>query len=646
MKAIFQDRAARPRATALRALAALAILGTLLLPLSCGKRVFSATLSGYVDEQGADPGSAGAGVNGAEVRVYLERPETGTEENYLVKTSTMTSGNQGGYWSHKVMWENWFPKFPDEGDSGTLYVSVRRPGYFPRVVAVSGILSDSTNVVPTIELERIKMASLRGRVVNGSGQGVNGVSLTLDLQSTQAVRDYVATTATDQGEPGYFEFTDIAWIDPDSLIAAEARGLPSASARSIADGAATETARLYVDDAAWFGQQYGEASPLALSLASGEDRDISATTPIVALSAAFSREIVEGRVTDSGGSGINGVAVALDLASNGTGVDYGATTMRLTEKTGQEDGWYRFSKIAWTDSVPEHPDGNPSGDSEAVAVYVNDDAYASAVTAAAPLSASVPSDPAGTAPAAFSLGSAMVAQRAAFRVALIEGRVTDGSGNGLNGITVNLDLGSTQAATDASAATREIGGQAGRFQFTDVSWRDKTPESPERESALLSVAEGDWDALSMSLQLAPDTSVTGGTAVAFTATRRTAWSYRATLSGRVLLRYGSGAGIQISGLSGVWVSLSAGANGALLSSSVPSAGISAQTAADGSYSFTIDWTRSSAFAPTGPGGGDVFNAHLAFTDLQGATADPGPVDIQAQSWAQTTGVPDLFYDAP
>jgi hypothetical protein len=609
------------------------------LALSCGNRFFSATLSGYVRETGADPGTEGAGIDGAEVRVYLTAPTTGLEEGYVVKTSTMTSGNQSGYWSHKVMWENWTPSFPDEGDSGAVWVSVRRPGFFPDIIEVSGILSDANNVIPTIELERILMSSLRGRVVNSAGQGLNGVRLVLDLSTTAATDDYAATTATDDGEPGYFQFDDVAWIDADSLPAAA-----FSAARAIAAGAATETAYLRVDDPAWFGAVYDAATPLALTLNSGEDRDISAT-PIVAASADFERGVIEGRVVDSTGAGVNGASVSLDLGSNGVGADYTATTMRLVSHVGQEDGWYRFTNVSWTDPSPEHPAGDPAGDEERAAIYPNDADYASAVSAEEPVFALVPSDPEGT-QAAYSVSQSITVQRAAFLVPLVEGRVTDGA-NGLNGITVRLDLESTGSGTDATAVTREIGGVTGRFQFSDIAWTDSSPENPELERALVSIDEGDWTGTSQSLSLSPGVSVTGGTALQLVTARRTTWQYTATVSGRILLRYDTGAGLDVRGLSGVWVRLADdGTNGVLLSSSIPAAGVQTQTAADGSYSFTLTWSRAAGFVPAGPNGGDDLSVTLAVDDLNAATADPGPVSIAAQSWSQATGVPDLFYDAP
>jgi hypothetical protein len=611
-----------------------------LLPLSCGNRFFSATLSGYVRESGADPGTQGAGVNGAEVRVYLTEPATGLEEGYVVKTSTMTSGGQDGYWSHKVMWENWTPSFPDEGDSGIVWVSVRRPGFFPDIIEVSGILSDANNVIPTIELERILMSSLRGRVVNSAGQGLNGVRLVLDLSTTETTDDYAATTATDEGEPGYFRFDDLSWIDADSLPAANA-----SAARAISGGTATETAYLRVDDPEWFGASYDAATPLALTLNSGEDRDISAATPIIAESADFERALIEGRVVDSSGAGVNGVGVSLDLGSTGVGADYTATTMRLASHVGQEDGWYRFANVAWTDPSPEHPAGDLLGDAESAAIYPNDVDFASASSAEEPVFALIPSDPEGT-QAVFSVAQAITVERASFFVPLVEGRVMDGA-NGLNGITVRLDLESTGSGTDATAVTAEIGGLAGRFQFTDVSWTDSSPESPERERVLVSIAEGDWTGTSLSVDLAPDVSLTSGTALQLATTRRTTWQYAATVSGRVFLRYDTGAGLDISGLAGIWVRLvDDGTNGILLSSSIPAAGIQIQTAADGSYSFNLTWSRSADFLPAGPNGGDDFSVTLSVDDLNAATADPGPVSVSAQSWTQNTGVPGLFYDAP
>jgi hypothetical protein len=99
-------------------------------------------------------------------------------------------------------------------------------------------------------------------------------------------------------------------------------------------------------------------------------------------------------------------------------------------------------------------------------------------------------------------------------------------------------------------------------------------------------------------------------------------------------------------MGGVNVSLSPGANGSLLSSSIPAGGLIVQTANDGSYYFSIDWSRASDYVPSGPNGGDVFLCDISVDDLQAGTSDPGPLSIEARSWSQTTGVPDLYYEAP
>jgi hypothetical protein len=748
------------------ALAALTLSAT-----SCGKRFFSATLAGYVREAGADPGSPGAGIDDAEIRVYLEEPASGTEPDYLVKTASLTSGGQSGYWSHKVMWENWLPRFPDEGDAWTFYVSVRKPGYFPRIVAVSGILSDATNVIPTIELRRISMASLRGRVVNRFGQGLDGVRVVLNLASTDAEEDYVATSASDDGETGYFEIQDIAWLDPDSLPAASVRAIGADDpARAIgADGSATEAAFLYIDDPAWYGRDYSKASPLALTLRSGQSSDISATTPLMALSASFTREIVEGQVLDAAGAGINGVRISMDLESTAAGADYSVNTVHIEDRT-PPDGWYRFERISWTDREPEHPALDTLGDIETIRIYLDDPAYASLTSAEDPLTLSLPSDPEGQAVAAFTVPAAqaitavstdfkvpelrgrvvdstgawlnglrvaldlqstsaspdmramtatvdgapgtfvfkniawsdslawkaeanpadwatdtedaavylddasygsdtdslkplrfilssgtvstapsfIVAYRTSFSAPYLRGRLLNESNVGLNGIRVSIDLESTGVGEDYSAVTADFnpgtGSEAGWFQVTDVAWTDDEPEDPEIERVLVSVPEGDWEALAYSAELSP------GTGLVLTglprAARRSSWSYTATVSGRILLRKSTSTDLKLQGMGGVNVSLSPGANGSLLSSSIPAGGLIVQTANDGSYYFSIDWSRASDYVPSGPNGGDVFLCDISVDDLQAGTSDPGPLSIEARSWSQTTGVPDLYYEAP
>ncbi len=642
--------------------AALVTLAFSLLSLSsCGNRFFTATVSGYVRESGDQAGSAGAGINGAEIRVYLKAPTADSQDDYLVKTSTMSSGGQDGYWSHKIMWEAWFPKFPDSGDSGTVYVWVKRPGYFPVIIAASGILSDSTNVLPTIELERIAMSSLKGRVTNHFGQGVDGVRLALDLDySVEEGADYYATSAQNADGSGYFEFSDIGWIDPDSVPAVDSpsaaqreRANPSLNQRSISpDGLASAAASLYVDDPAWYGAAYRADAPRRLNLVSGSVLDFSASTnpadAFVAYKADFTRKTIEGRVVDSLGNGINGIGLSLDLVSSGEGADYLARTSYLGDKpVGQRDGWYRFTQVAWRDRSPEHPASDAYGDIEEIKIFVDDGDWASAVDVNNPLVVALPSDPEGQTETDFSVPSSILASSASFFVSLVEGQLSSG-GSGVNGVRLVLDLGSTAAAEDYVFVTRDIGGQAGRFQFTDIAWLDKSPESPEIEAAALRLPAGDWEALNYGFSLTDGLSLSGGSSLAIPLVRRAVWSYTATLRGRVMLRSATSSGISTQPLAGIPISLSDSGNGALLSSSIPSAGSTVQTDLNGSYSFTVSWTREPSFVPTGPGGGDSFLVDLAIgSDGDAGTTDPaGFIDLSLSSWDSPTQAADRFFVIP
>lgn len=186
---------------------------------SCGGRYYSATISGYVNESKLDTNGNTVGVNGAQVSIYLVDPALNAKAVPSIVTSSMTSGNNAGYWSHKVMWQTSTPSFADEGDSGTVWVKVMSKGYFPQTVKVSGILSDASNVVPTVALVKIVTTELKGRVVNKDGAGVNGINVILDLMSTTDNKaDYAATTATVDGVMGVFTFSDIAWQDRKSVV--------------------------------------------------------------------------------------------------------------------------------------------------------------------------------------------------------------------------------------------------------------------------------------------------------------------------------------------------------------------------------------------------------------------------------------------
>jgi len=463
-----------------RLAAALLSTAALLALSACGSRTYSATVAGYVKSSTVNTDGTQDGINGATVYVYTVDPGTDATAEALARTSTMTSGGNDGYWSHKIMWTTTSPLFGDEGDSGTVWVKVMRKGYFPKTAQVAGILSDSSNVVPTIEMDAIYTTELKGKVVNENGVGVDGVAVVLDLMSTTDTKaDYTATTATTDGELGVFTFSDVAWGDADSIPADKAaailalRGrLKAASARAITtDGTtttATETCKLYVDDTAYYSDAYNEEdrdSQTAFTITSGVDSDIRTAQPITVRSTTFTVPIVKGRVVDSSGAGVNGVTIALDLPiTTDTTPDATVTTATLGS-----DGWYQFENVSWTDSNPTHSASGTYDDKVTANVYLDDGTRYSANDSDNPISITVTSGASST------VSSNIVVGSAEFTMSTVKGKVVlKGTSTGQNGVTVYLEL---SDASTVNTTTTTIDGTDGIFKFSNVEWTDTEPEA-------------------------------------------------------------------------------------------------------------------------------------------------------------------------
>jgi hypothetical protein len=173
----------------------------------------------------------------------------------MVETASMASQGNNGYFSHKIIWQNAFGEFGSEGDSGEVWLKISHEDYLEKTTRVSGILSDTINLVPDILLDRATFSTpqLRGRVLNVSGEGVNGVRMVLDLSSTtDEAEDYITTTGFYEEEPGYYLFQDVTWRDetPDS------------------DAADTENGSVLVDD-----PDYQSGGSLSVILTSGQDSE-------------------------------------------------------------------------------------------------------------------------------------------------------------------------------------------------------------------------------------------------------------------------------------------------------------------------------------------------------------------------------------
>jgi hypothetical protein len=468
-----------PSPNGINAKAPSAIFALLLLILlaaglgGCGVRYYSATVTGYVRESKAAANGTVAGINGAEVLIYLEDPAVNPAAVPSIRTSSMTSGNNDGYWSHKVMWTSSAPAFADAGDSGTVWVKTMRKGYFPATVKVPGILSDSSNVVPTIELTKIITTSLKGLVVNKDGVGVNGVNVVLDLMSTTANKaDYSATTATVNGVVGVFTFADIAWEDPDSVPPAA----KSAESRVISGTAATEDVKIYIDDPNYYSDANSAderytVNQAAFAITSGEEIVNRMASPITVYSANFTAPLVKGRVVTAAGAGLNKVTMALLFPVIG-----GNPVTVTTANLGGADGWYQFdgTKAVWTNNRPTHSALGLHDDVVTARAYVNDGNFYSTNDGNHPLEVTVTSDQTLTIPTDIKAGDAR------FKSPSVKGRVifnnslNTAQNEGINGVQVTLELASN-SQNPQTTQTATISATDGTFEFTNVTWIDTNP---------------------------------------------------------------------------------------------------------------------------------------------------------------------------
>ncbi len=434
----------------------------------CG-RYFTAEIAGYVTDEESD-----AGINGAVIRMYLEEPEAPDAPGFVVKTASMTSGGNAGYFSHKIIWQNIFPQFGAEGDSGTIWIGVTHEDYTSAVAQVEGILSDTVNVVPDTELARasFEVPEVTGTVVLAStSEPVNGVRLILDLASTEDETDYITTTTTIDDEEGTYRFQNVRWRDdsPDSA------------------STDTETATIRVADGEYSWEQAdGTDGLLSVTLTSDQPTEVS--DPIDVTSTRFSVPDVTGRVIRQGtGEPLNGVRVVLDLSStDDEDTDYVTTTRTIDD----EDGTYRFDDVTWEDEDPD----DPAYDTESAVVRVDDDVY-EWVDEGNPreLAVSLRSEQPANVPDVIPVSRQARSEFSTRLVGACVRRVTDNNGvvteYPLRGVEVTV----TYIDDDGESTLVQQTGPDGEFAFF-LSWTDETPRDydsgtdesiPEGEDGIL-----------------------------------------------------------------------------------------------------------------------------------------------------------------
>jgi hypothetical protein len=308
---------------------------------SCG-RYYTCDIAGYVKDS-----QSNTGVNGALVRMYLSEPDSADDSGFIVETATMTSGGNPGYYSHKIIWEDSPGSFGEEGDSGVIWIGVSHEDYTSTVVKVEGIISDTLNIVPDIKIDRasFETPTVTGRVVNVNGEGVNGVRVVLDLQSTGGTdADYVTTTATLEGETGHYRFNNVSWRDdtPDS------------------QDADTENAGIYIDDPDYTSDN-DDADPLPVILTSDQDTDITENIVVTRQPRTEFSTYIRGRCYYRLGSGADTVIILIP------GVE---VIVKYTDDMGEhtlyditdENGVYRLL-IEWTHNTPAGGTGGvPEGE--------------------------------------------------------------------------------------------------------------------------------------------------------------------------------------------------------------------------------------------------------------------------------------------
>lgn len=320
-------------------LLAAAVSGSLLIS-SCG-RYYSGEIAGYVKDAESDEG-----INGAVVKLFLTEEEVANEE-YVVKTASMTSNGNDGYFSHKIIWQQTFGEFGAEGDSGEIWLTAEHEDYQTVSMQINGILSDTINVIPDIVMERatFEVPEVRGRVVDVNGDGVNGVRVVLDLDSTaDEAEDYVTTTATANGDIGIYQFENVTWKDE------EAAGQNSDD----------EPVTISVDD-----NQYTGDTALSIILTSGQEREVTDEIVVTRKPRTDFSTRVTGQVMRRYGTGGGGEIT--DVPEQGVEVKLIFYNQDLElEKIlySQTDGTGTYSFfVEWQD---EHPkDYDVSGDNDA-----------------------------------------------------------------------------------------------------------------------------------------------------------------------------------------------------------------------------------------------------------------------------------------
>jgi hypothetical protein len=300
-----------------------------LILLSCGY-VYDAEIQGFIEDS-----ETGQGINGASIYVFAKEPDAADDDGYITITSTTTTNNQQGYYRAAVLWSELFGEFGSEGDTKSLWIGVIHPDYESALIEAKGILSGTANTLSLIQLDRITFTApwVGGRIVNASGEGVNGVRVVLDLDSTTDTEDYVANTTIIEGVPGSYRFQNVSWRDP-------------ANAGNSSDD---EDAVVSVDDSQWQG-----ASTANVTITSDQEITVSDSIQVSRVARTEFSVTLRGRILDRDGSneyGISGVQIEIDKDNDGSADFYA--------QSGQDGSW--SVQISWTDVESPNQDFDYEG---------------------------------------------------------------------------------------------------------------------------------------------------------------------------------------------------------------------------------------------------------------------------------------------
>lgn len=310
---------------------------------------FSAEVTGFLKRarvaKEGESTESGPGVNGVEVRMYFDEPESFDDPGFVAHTTSIDNRSAGvalpGFYRANLAWETSSPDFGDSGDRRTVWIATRHADYADSIVEFDAVVSNSINVTPEIVLQGLRTGPERviGQV-RMDDMGVNGVRVVLSLHETATTFETRSGTVDDQ--PGVYVFDDVRWDAEDGN---------------------TRGAVISVDD-----QTYLLNQPTTIDLVA--DETVIVTEPLSVRLAYFYAKRIWGRVVDRLGHGVDGVRVEV-RPEQARYLGIHAST--VTAGVDGESGIYQFVGFGWP--LPASATALDTLDTQRVFVKVQDDAY-------------------------------------------------------------------------------------------------------------------------------------------------------------------------------------------------------------------------------------------------------------------------------